>query len=93
MTISWIARAAIAAIALGAAPLAAAAVLPPTQPNFQFEQQAQLHCPADAIVWVVESRGSYNSSLERWYGRTSNGAYACLGDALKAGYRANIAAQ
>ena len=56
---------------------------------FQFEQQAQLHCPEDAIVWVVVSRGIYNASVERWYGRTSNGAYACRQDAERAGYRAN----
>lgn len=72
---------------------AEAADLPRDMPRFQFEQQAQQHCPADAVVWVVESRGSYNSSGERWYGRTSNGAYACLQDAMKAGYRANLAAQ
>jgi len=70
-------------------PFAEAAVLPPEMPHFQFEQQAQQHCPADAVVWVVASRGLYNSSSERWYGRTSNGAYACLGDAEKAGYRAS----
>jgi len=70
-------------------PFAEAAVLPPEMPHFQFEQQAQQHCPADAVVWVVASRGLYNSSSERWYGRTSNGTYACLGDAEKAGYRAS----
>jgi hypothetical protein len=56
---------------------------------FQFEQQAQLHCPEDSIVWVVASRGTYNASAERWYGRTSNGAYACHQDAERAGYRAS----
>jgi hypothetical protein len=69
-------------------PLAEAAPLPSDMPHFQFEQQAQQHCPADAVVWVVATRGLYNSSSERWYGRTSNGTYACLGDAEKAGYRA-----
>ena len=70
-------------------PLAEAAALPPEIPHFQFEVQAQQHCPADAVVWVVATRGLYNSSSERWYGRTSNGTYACLGDAEKAGYRAS----
>jgi hypothetical protein len=69
--------------------LAEAAPLPSDMPHFQFEQQAQQHCPADAVVWVVAARGLYNSSSERWYGRTSNGTYACLGDAEKAGYRAS----
>jgi len=71
------------------APLAEAAAVLPDMPHFQFELQAQQHCPADAVVWVVASRGLYNSSSERWYGRTSNGTYACLGDAEKAGYRAS----
>jgi len=70
-------------------PLAEAAALPSDMPHFQFELQAQQHCPADAVVWVVAMRGLYNSSSERWYGRTSNGTYACLGDAEKAGYRAS----
>ena len=73
-------------------PLAGAATLPPEMPRFQFEQQAQQHCPADTVVWVVASRGLYNSSSERWYGRTSNGTYACLADAEKAGYRASSTA-
>lgn len=74
-------------------PLAGEAVLSPDMPRFQFEQEAQQHCPANSVVWVVESRGSYNASDERWYGRTSNGAYACLKDAVKAGFRANLAAR
>jgi hypothetical protein len=73
-------------------PLAGAATLPPEMPHFQFEQQAQQHCPADTVVWVVASRGLYNSSSERWYGRTSNGTYACLRDAEKAGYSASSTA-
>jgi hypothetical protein len=60
---------------------------------FQFEQQAQLHCPEDSIVWVVASRGTYNASAERWYGRTSNGAYACHQDAERAGYHASMSRQ
>ena len=70
-------------------PLAGAAALPSDMPHFQFELQAQQHCPADAVVWVVANRGLYNSSSERWYGRTSNGTYACLADAERAGYLAS----
>jgi hypothetical protein len=57
-------------------------------PLFEFEQQAQLHCPDDAIVWATASMGIYNSSTERWYGRTSSGAYGCLREVANAGYRA-----
>jgi hypothetical protein len=72
-------------------PLADAASLSPEMPHFQFELHAQQHCPADAVVWVVATRGLYNSSGERWYGRTSNGTYACRQDAEKAGYHASSA--
>lgn len=60
---------------------------------FQFERQAQLHCGGDDVVWVVASRGTYNASTERWYGQTKNGAFACLHDAERAGYRANTPRQ
>ena len=82
---------AVSLLFLGA-PLAEAAAVLPDMPHFQFELQAQQHCPADAVVWVVATRGLYNSSSERWYGRTSNGTYACLADAEKAGYRASSSA-
>ena len=71
------------------APLAEAAAVLPDMPHFQFELQAQQHCPVDAVVWVVASRSLYNSSSERRYGRARNRTYACLGDAEKAGYRAS----
>lgn len=57
-------------------------------PLFQFERQAQLHCPNDAIVWAAAVTGTYNSRADSWYGRTSNGAYGCLHEAEIAGYRA-----
>jgi hypothetical protein len=55
-------------------------------PLFQFEQQAQLHCPADTVVWTDAALHLYNLKGERWYGATKNGAYACLRDGEKAGY-------
>jgi hypothetical protein len=39
-------------------------------------------------VWVNARSQIYNSSEERWYGRTTDGAFACKLDAEKAGYRA-----
>jgi hypothetical protein len=63
-------------------------------PVFEFEQQAKRHCPADAVVWVIRTQGIYNASVERFYGRTNNGAYACLMDVEKAGFvRATTAAR
>ncbi len=74
---------------LGMVPAAADSPPTPALAVFQFEQEAQRHCQADAVVWVIRSRGIYNASAERWYGRTSNGAFACLKDVEKAGFHAN----
>lgn len=61
--------------------------------HFQFEQQAQQHCPDDVIVWAIVHLGVYNSSAERWYGQTNDGSFVCRKDAEAAGYRASRAAQ
>jgi hypothetical protein len=55
---------------------------------FQFEQQAQRHCPDDSVVWTDAARHLYNVKGERWYGATKSGAYVCLRDVEKAGYHA-----
>jgi hypothetical protein len=73
--------------------LAIAAALLPAVPHFEFEQQAQQHCPTDLVVWAVARLGIYNTSAERWYGQTSDGAFVCLGDAEKAGYRTTFIAK
>jgi hypothetical protein len=79
--------AALAVLALFAGGPAAAETLLQTQ-RFRFELWAQNHCPADTVVWVNARSQIYNSSEERWYGRTIDGAFACKLDAEKAGYRA-----
>jgi hypothetical protein len=56
---------------------------------FQFEQEAERYCADESVVWVIASRGIYNTNAERWYGQTNNGAFSCLRDAKRAGYRAN----
>lgn len=61
--------------------------------HFGFEQQAQQHCPGDAVVWAIARLGIYNSNVERWYGQTGDGTFTCLQDAQKAGYRASRIAQ
>ncbi len=60
---------------------------PANIPLFQFERQAQLHCPDDSVVWATAAAGSYDLSADRWYGRTSDGAFGCLHEAENAGYR------
>lgn len=62
-------------------------ILPQTE-RFQFSQWAKDHCPTDTVVWVNTRSHIYNSSDERWYGRTKGGAFVCKLEAEKAGYRA-----
>jgi len=81
------AAAALTLFAFVAAGAAATQPLVATQ-RFAFEQWAQKHCPADTVVWVNVRSDIYNSSAERWYGRTSGGAFVCKLEAEKAGYRA-----
>jgi hypothetical protein len=70
-----------------------AAVPLPAVPRFQFEHQAQQHCPADAVVWAITRSGVYTTNGERWYGQTDDGTFTCLLDAQKAGYRATHVAR
>ena len=55
--------------------------------QFEFEQQAQKHCPGEAIVWIEPRLHIYNVGTDRFYGQTRTGAYACLREAENAGYR------
>jgi len=57
-------------------------------PQFQTEQSAQEHCPADTVVWVNTKSGVYHFKGQRWYGATNAGAYVCQQEGDKAGYRA-----
>lgn len=67
-----------------------AVALSPTAPlaNFPTEAEAQRHCPADTVVWLNLPTGIYHFRGERWYGRTSSGAYVCEVEADRAGMRA-----
>jgi hypothetical protein len=57
------------------------------QAKFATEQQAQLHCPNDAVVWLNLPTGIYHLKGERWYGRTKAGAFVCEKEADQAGDR------
>jgi hypothetical protein len=70
------------------APASGAARPLPDLARFQFEQQAQKHCPGEAVVWVDTRSQTYDASSGRFYGRTTEGAFACLREAENAGYRA-----
>jgi len=68
-----------------------ALALPPSAPpsTFPSEAQAQQHCPSETVVWLYVPSGVYHYKGERWYGRTNNGAFACRGEADRAGDRAS----
>jgi hypothetical protein len=55
---------------------------------FQTEAAAQVHCPADVVVWLNLPSGIYHFKGMRWYGRTEHGAYVCEREADRAGDRA-----
>jgi hypothetical protein len=74
----------IAALAAAALPIVGFAAEPLL---FQFEQQAQHHCPTDSVVWASAELHLFNVKGERWYGTTKGGAYMCRRDAEQAGYR------
>ena len=69
------------------APAAHAAGPLPGIAQFEFEQQAQKHCPGQAIVWIEPRLHIYNVGTDRFYGQTRTGTFACLREAEIAGYR------
>jgi hypothetical protein len=73
-------------VAIGA-PASGAAGLTQDVAGFEFERPAQNHCPGEAIVWIDARSHTYELSTDRFYGRTSTGAFVCLQDAVNAGYR------
>jgi hypothetical protein len=75
---------------VGLAILLAGAIpsFPSTPSLFATEQQAQLHCPSDTVIWLNLPSGIYHFRGERWFGRTNSGAYVCKGEADQAGDRA-----
>jgi hypothetical protein len=58
-----------------------------TPEQFQTEDAAKAHCPADQVVWVSLKTDVLHLSGSRWYGATREGAYVCLGEAERAGWR------
>jgi len=60
---------------------------------FNTEQSAQLHCPADTVVWLNLPTGIYHFKGQRWYGRTKSGAYVCKQEADVAGDRGSLNGQ
>src|ERR1700756_5293214 len=55
---------------------------------FRTEQQAQEHCPSDAVVWVEPQTGTYQPKGHGSYGLSATGRYACRSEADGAGMHA-----
>ena len=56
--------------------------------QFQNEQQARKHCPGETVAWLNIPTGIFHYKGQRWYGRTKDGAYVCVKEAVKEGDRA-----
>jgi len=61
---------------------------PPVLTTFRTEQQAQEHCPGDAVVWVDPQSGTFQLKGHGSYGLSGAGRYACRGEAERAGMHA-----
>lgn len=77
----WLLGAATAAVVLVAANAQAASVK-----GYKTEAGAQKHCPTDTVVWANTSSAVYHMKGTRWYGKTKDGRYVCLGEASGAGW-------
>ena len=52
---------------------------------FRTEQQAQEHCPDDAVVWLDLQSFTDRVKAQGSYSRSDSGRYACRGEADRAG--------
>ena len=55
---------------------------------FRTEQQAQEHCPKDAVVWIDAQSATYQLKGHGSYGLSGAGRYACRDEAERAGMHA-----
>jgi hypothetical protein len=60
---------------------------------YSSEEQAQQHCPSDAVVWLNLPTHIYHWKGMRWYGNTNNGAYVCKKEADQNGNRGTLNGQ
>jgi hypothetical protein len=52
---------------------------------YRTEEQAQTHCPKDAVVWLDAQSGLYYLKGHGSYGSSTAGRYACRDEADAAG--------
>jgi hypothetical protein len=54
---------------------------------FRYEDQAQRHCPSDAVVWLDFKKRKYYSSSQKLYGGGLHGSFVCQQEARRSLYR------
>jgi hypothetical protein len=57
---------------------------------FRYEDQAQRHCPADAVVWLDFKAGRYYQNGQRRYASGFTGSFVCRREARNSGYRRSL---
>lgn len=76
---------AIAAALLGS--LASSPALAQKAQRFTMELEAQGYCKTNTVVWANRNSKVFHISRSARYGLGKNGAYMCVNEARKAGYR------
>jgi hypothetical protein len=57
---------------------------------FRYEAQAQLHCPADTVVWLDFRKRTYYFKSQKRYGQGGAGSFVCWEAARSSGYRRSL---
>lgn len=70
--------------------LAATEVKAQTLTPFRYEEQAQLHCPDDKVVWLDFRKGRYYVRGQKLYARGFDGSFVCLQEARSSAYRRSL---
>ena len=57
---------------------------------FQYEIQAQRHCPDDVVVWLDFSKRRYYEKTQKRYGLGRTGSFVCRDEARASGFRRSL---
>jgi hypothetical protein len=57
---------------------------------FRYKDRAQLHCPADNVVWLDFKKRKYYFSGQKLYGIGPHGSFVCLREARRDLYRRSL---
>lgn len=57
---------------------------------FQYQDQAQRHCPSDKVVWLDFRKGIYYSGTQKHYRSGFDGSFVCREEARRSGFRRSV---